>query len=496
MTVRAKLTLLNVTVLFLILIGMGMALRGRIYISMMNTLDRELASRASQITQPRGGRPRGPGEPLGGLIGNLNRQQQPIHPRDDRPQSGPQSQARGDNHTGGDARGFNDPSQDRRDFGPPFDGFGRPPIPPNLPIYTLDGSRVNDRQPPAVDANLIIQAGKTRQETYVTNGDQRIYTRPVRFRDMDLVFQAATSIRGLHDDLATITREMLVLSPIALLAATIAGMFLTRRMLSPVDAISRTAETIQADNLSDRLPVNGTDEFGKLSLTINNMLSRLETQFEQQRRFVGDASHELRSPLTVIKGAAELGGADDLATDRSRDYFRRINQAADRTTRLVENLLFLARSDNGVLIANRRETDVSELVQGAIDEVAASFTTHPAVDVKLDITMLNIDGELIHRALCNLISNAYRHTPESGNVTITVTETAINVRDNGCGIPENHLPHVQERFYRADASRSRKAGGTGLGLSIVQSIAAAHGGDVAIDSKVGHGTSVTLTFTT
>ncbi|MFM2223173.1 MAG: hypothetical protein RLZZ78_1430 [Armatimonadota bacterium] len=304
MTVRAKLTLLNVTVLFLILIGMGMALRGRIYISMMNTLDRELASRASQITQPRGGRPRGPGGPLGGLIGTLNRQQQPAYPRDDPPQSDPQSQARRDNHTGGDARGFNDPSQDRRDFGPPFDGFGRPPIPPNLPLYTLDGSRVNDRQPPAVDANLIVQAGKTRQETYVTNGDQRIYTRPVRFRDMDLVFQAATSIRGLHDDLATITREMLVLSPIALLAATMAGMFLTRRMLSPVDAISRTAETIQADNLSDRLPVNGTDEFGKLSLTINNMLSRLETQFEQQRRFVGDASHELRSPLTVIKGAA------------------------------------------------------------------------------------------------------------------------------------------------------------------------------------------------
>jgi signal transduction histidine kinase len=288
---------------------------------------------------------------------------------------------------------------------------------------------------------------------------------------------------------------MLLLSPIALLAATFAGMFLTRRMLSPVDAISRKAETIQADNLSDRLPVNGTDEFGTLSQTINNMLSRLETQFEQQRRFVGDASHELRSPLTVIKGAAELGGADDLATDRSRDYFRRINQAADRTTRLVENLLFLARSDSGVLIANRRETDVAELVQGAIDEVAASFTAHPAVDVKLDVTTLNIDAELIHRAICNLISNAYRHTPETGNVTITVTQTSIKVQDTGCGIPESHLPHVQERFYRVDASRSRKAGGTGLGFSLVQSIAAAHGGDVSISSIEGDGTTITLSFT-
>ena len=117
------------------------------------------------------------------------------------------------------------------------------------------------------------------------------------------------------------------------------------------------------------------------------------------------------------------------------------------------------------------------------------------MDVKLDVTTLNIDAELIHRAVCNLISNAYRHTPETGNVTITVTQTSIKVQDTGCGIPESHLPHVQERFYRVDASRSRKAGGTGLGLSIVQSIAAAHGGDVAISSIEGDGTTITLSFT-
>ncbi len=486
MTVRAKLTLLNVTVLFLILIGMGMALRGRIDISMMNTLDRELAARASQVIQPRGGRPRGPGGAPGGL-GSLILGQQQGHQQDP-------NQPRHDNPRNQDPNPNGDPNRDRRDFGPPFDGFGRPPIPPNMPLYNLDGSRVNERQPPPFDTKLVIQTAKTRQESYVTAGDQRIYTRPIRFREMDLVFQAATSIRGLQDDLATMTREMLLLSPIALLAATIAGMFLTRRMLSPVDAISRKAETIQAVNLSDRLPVNGTDEFGKLSQTINNMLSRLETQFEQQRRFVGDASHELRSPLTVIKGAAELGAIDELATDRSRDYFRRINQAADRTTRLVENLLFLARSDNGVLVANRCETDVPELVQGAIDEVGASFTNHPAVDYQIEVQTLHIDGELMHRALCNLISNAYRHTPESGNVNITVTQTAFIVQDTGVGIPETHLPHVQERFYRVDASRARKAGGTGLGLSIVQSIAASHGGDVSIQSIEGAGTTVTISF--
>ena len=486
MTVRAKLTLLNVAVLFLILIGMGMALRGRIYISMMNTLDRELASRASQLTQPRGGRPRGPGGPPGGMGDMMLGQQQGRQQDPNQPGN--------DNHGNGDQNPNDDPNRDRRDFRPPFDGFGRPPIPPNMPLYSPDGSRVNERQPPAIDTKLVIQTAITRQESYVTAGDQRIYTRPIRFREMDFVFQAATSVRGLHDDLAAITREMLLLSPIALLAATIAGMFLTRRMLSPVDAISRKAETIQADNLSDRLPVNGTDEFGKLSQTINNMLSRLETQFEQQRRFVGDASHELRSPLTVIKGAAELGAIDELATDRSRDYFRRINQAADRTTRLVENLLFLARSDNGVLVANRHETDIAELIQGAVDEVGASFTTHPAVDYHFEVQTLHIDGELMHRALCNLISNAYRHTPESGVVSISVSQTAICVQDNGCGIPESHLPHVQERFYRVDASRSRKAGGTGLGLSIVQSIAASHGGDVAIQSIEGTGTTVTISF--
>lgn len=488
MTVRAKLTLLNVTVLFLILIGMGMALRGRIYISMMNTLDRELASRANPLMQPRGGRPRGPGGTLGGPLSFILTQRP-----QDRGQRPIQQPGRGE-HGNGEQGAFDDQNRDRRDFGPRFDGFGRPPIPPNLPLYTPYGNRLSDRQPSPPATELIIQAAKSRRESYVSKGEQRIYTRPMRFRDMDVVFQTTTSTTGLREDLAAITREMLLLSPIALIAATVAGMFLTRRMLSPVDAISSKAETIQADNLSERLPVNGTDEFGKLSQTINNMLSRLETQFEQQRRFVGDASHELRSPLTVIKGAAELGAADEIATDRSRDYFRRINQAADRTTRLVENLLFLARSDSGVLIANRRETDVAELVQGALDEVAATFTTHPDVALQLCVPTLNIDGELIHRALCNLISNAYRHTPETGQVSITIADGTIEVRDNGSGIPESHLPHVQERFYRVDASRSRKAGGTGLGLSIVQSIAAAHGGDVAIKSIEGAGTTVTIYF--
>lgn len=488
MTVRAKLTLLNVTVLFLILIGMGMALRGRIYISMMNTLDRELASRANQLTQPQGGRPRGFGGPIGGPLGVL------LSQREQRRAPEPGDQNRQGNYRDNSPREFLPENRDRRDFRPPFEFFGRPPIPPNLPFYQLDGARLSDRQPPAPSAKLVVEAGKTRRESYATIGEQRIYTRPLRFRDMDVVFQSSTSTQGLHDDLAAITREMLLLSPIALIAATMAGMFLTRRMLSPVDAISRKAETIQADNLSDRLPVNGTDEFGKLSQTINHMLSRLELQFEQQRRFVGDASHELRSPLTVIKGAAELGAADNLATERSRDYFSRINQAADRTTRLVENLLFLARSDSGVLIANRHETDVAELVQGALDEVAATFATHPEPVVHICVPTLVVDGELMHRALCNLISNAYRHTPESGSVSINVDGSTISVTDNGSGIPESHLPHVQERFYRVDASRSRKAGGTGLGLSIVQSIAAAHGGDVAITSTEGAGTTVTISF--
>ncbi|MFM7187274.1 MAG: HAMP domain-containing protein, partial [Armatimonadota bacterium] len=270
MTVRAKLTLLNVTVLFLILIGMGMALRGRIYISMMNTLDRELASRANPLMQPRGGRPRGPGGPLGGPLSFILNQR-PLD-RGQRPIQQPGRGERGNGEQGA----FDDQNRDRRDFGPPFDGFGRPPIPPNLPLYTPDGNRLSDRQPPPPATELIIQSAKTRRESYVSKGEKRIYTRPMRFRDMDVVFQTSTSTTGLREDLATITREMLLLSPLALIAATVAGMFLTRRMLSPVDAIIRKAETIQADNLSERLPVNGTDEFGKLSQTINNMLSRLD----------------------------------------------------------------------------------------------------------------------------------------------------------------------------------------------------------------------------
>lgn len=296
-------------------------------------------------------------------------------------------------------------------------------------------------------------------------------------------------------------QHVLALIPVALLIAGVGGAFLTNRMIQPVRQMTRTAEQVSAEDLSGRLPIQGNDEFADLASTFNKMMGRLQEAFthlklliEQQRRFTADASHELRTPLTVIKAITSLTLRGDRSPEEYRQALDSIDRAADTMNRLVQDLLFLARSDTGQLGLNLTPITVQDVLEPAAEIVQKPGSA--TITLNMPDAPVKVCGDLhaLIRLFTNLMENALQHTPSGGKVIIDVESgeemVSISVRDTGEGIPPEHLPHVFERFYRADASRTRASGGTGLGLAICKSIAEAHHGTISIDSTLGEGTLV------
>ncbi|HEY3417370.1 MAG TPA: ATP-binding protein [Armatimonadota bacterium] len=301
-----------------------------------------------------------------------------------------------------------------------------------------------------------------------------------------------------------LTLIILLLVPFALLAAGVGGLLVTNRALRPVRQIAATAEEINASDLSQRLPVAGDDEFAQLAVTINRMLGRLagafgqlERSIEQERRFTSDASHELRTPLTAIKANTSLALRGERTPEQYRDALRAADKAADLMTNLVNDLLLLARSDSGQLVLHPQAVDPATLFADAI-ALLERGEDHAAITIEIADPATRLWGDPQHllRLITNLLQNALRYTPASGNITLAAAQHAetvtLTVRDTGEGIDPAHLAHLGERFYRIDPARAR--GGCGLGLSICKSIVAAHGGTLDITSTPGEGTTVTVTL--
>jgi heavy metal sensor kinase len=293
---------------------------------------------------------------------------------------------------------------------------------------------------------------------------------------------------------------LLTTIPLVLLIAGLGGAFLTDRAMRPVRHITRTADQIGAEDLSQRLPVGSEDEFSQLANTFNAMLGRLETSFAQQRRFTADASHELKSPLTVIKANASLA----LRSPRSADeYVRRIeaiDKASNHMRVLVDDLLLLARADEGRLAADKEPISLSEVLQEAVDSTHRPDAAHVTLTLPdRPMTIIGDRHELL-RVFGNLIENALRYTPQCGSVIVSASDEGIalcvSVEDTGEGIAAEHIPHLGERFYRVEASRARTHGGSGLGLAICRSIIEAHHGDITFRSQVNVGTTVVVTLPT
>jgi heavy metal sensor kinase len=327
-------------------------------------------------------------------------------------------------------------------------------------------------------------------------------SKTVRAGARELVVLLLVPLREADAELALLGRVLAGAVPLVLLVSAVVAYLLARKALAPVDALRRSADTITADRLSERLPVpNPGDELGKLAATVNAMIERLERSFAEMRRFTADASHELRTPLTAIRVEAEAVLDRAQTVGECKAVVGSILEECARLTRLTDQLLALAREDAGVAHGEPEPVDLGELV-GCVAEALRPVAEAKQLILATDLTpgvVVAGDPVRLRQVAMNLIDNAIKYTPEGGSVRVAVGlrngDAVVTVADTGVGIPAEHFPRVFDRFYRVDKARSREMGGTGLGLSIARSIVTAHGGSLDLASSPGGGTTATMTLT-
>lgn len=275
----------------------------------------------------------------------------------------------------------------------------------------------------------------------------------------------------------------------------------SRKMLHPIESMTKTVKNITINALDTRLNVSGSqDELKDLAETFNSMLDRIQESYEQQNQFVSDASHELRTPISVIQGYANLldrwGKNDKEVLEES---IAAIKTEAEGMKDLIEKLLFLARGDKNTQKLNKENFYINELVDEVIKETAMIDTSHNIVSHINEAVSINADRKLIKELLRILIDNSIKYTPENGTVIINCashtshsSDVMVSVEDNGIGIANEELPYIFNRFYRADKSRTKETGGTGLGLAIAKWIVLKHKGSIEAYSRVDEGTKITV----
>ena len=307
--------------------------------------------------------------------------------------------------------------------------------------------------------------------------------------------QAASSLDVVDTAREVLVYIMAIATVIAVLLAAFGSWLAVGRALAPLDTITDTAEQInRADDLARRIPYDGPrgDEIGSLIEAFNQTLERLETLFTSQQRFLADVSHELRTPLTVIKGNVDLMRRMKSLDEES---LTSIDQESGRLTRLVGGLLLLAQAESGSVSLNMRPVELDTLLLEVFHEMKVLAGEKINLHLtEIDQIQVNGDRDRLKQVLLNLAGNAIQYTPQGGDVFLSLGIVAgqarLIIRDTGPGIPAEDLPHIFERFYRAEKSRTRgKTTGFGLGLSIAHWIVDKHGGRIEVDSKDEQGTT-------
>jgi heavy metal sensor kinase len=318
-------------------------------------------------------------------------------------------------------------------------------------------------------------------------------------RDRNFSILVGYPLGELSDLLENLFSIFRILIPIALAVSVFGGLYLAYKSLRPVDVITTRARRITAENLDQTIPSRDVDdEIGRLTSTINEMIQRLHNSFAQVKQFSADASHELRTPLTIMRGEIELA----LRTTKAPEEYRRILQSSLeeilRMSSIIENLLVLAKADQGLSKADFTEVDLATLVSELYDDsevLAEPKHIHVSLKKNAPITLVG-DKVRLRQLFLNLIDNAIKYTPEGGSVSLTVERqngTALfQVEDTGIGIPSQDIDKVFDRFYRVDKARSRDLGGAGLGLSIAKWIAELHRGTITVQSEPNKGSTFTV----
>ena len=341
------------------------------------------------------------------------------------------------------------------------------------------------------------------QGTVTSRSDQevRLYSRTLTAQGKPLaVIQVGESLEYLHSLLHRLVAALLAVGSIVLLVCAAGSYWLAGRSFAPITRLVETARKIKAGDLHQRVPVPVVrDEVQYLAVTLNEMLESLDQSFARQRRFVADASHELRTPVAVIRNKAGVALLDTPSLPEATMALQEIRAETERLSLLLTDLLTLARGDEGQARFEREVVDFDRLVEtvAATTEVlAAERGIQLTVQILHPVTVMGDEARLI-QVVMNLLDNAIHYTPSGGRVCISVEQTVdcvcLQVRDTGIGIAPEHQPHIFERFYRVDSARSRtEVGNSGLGLSIVEWIVHAHNGSVSVESEVGRGSCFTV----
>jgi heavy metal sensor kinase len=333
---------------------------------------------------------------------------------------------------------------------------------------------------------------------------REIEGRPFRFllQQLDVNGHVYTVEMGAPADDAVETLHLfrsylLMFAPLLLLAAAGGGYWLSRRALSPVDALVRTAREVSGTNLNSRLQKLETgDELQRLSDTLNEMLDRIESAFLRITEFTADASHELRTPVSLIRTEAELALRRSRGEAEYKESLRHILLEAERTTVLIEQLLSLARTDSGRETIQLQPVDLNQTLRSVVDGWQRVATIRNLqFSASLDVTDFFVfvlgDETLLRRLADILLDNAFKYTSPPGSVHLSLEpkgeSAVITVQDSGVGIAEEEQSKIFERFYRVDKARSRAQGGAGLGLAIAQWIVTQHRGSIGVESRSGDG---------
>lgn len=346
--------------------------------------------------------------------------------------------------------------------------------------------------------------GGTRFATAVGDvGRVRVVALPYRLGQRDIVIGAAQSLRTQETVLREARYALGIGIPFMLVVATAGGSLLARKTLEPVSSIASQAARISATSLHERLAVlNPQDELGRLATVLNDLLERLDRSFEEQRRFMADASHELRTPVAIVTGEAELAlsrGGRSVA--ELEEALARVREEGRRLKRIVDDLFLLARAEGGDTLIVPQEVYLGEVAADSVRAVR-SLAEHKKISLEFrgsgDLPFRG-DEALLRRLFVNLLDNAIKYTPAGGDVTLAAErsngEYVVTVTDTGPGIPPDAQAHVFDRFFRSDRDRRESAtSGAGLGLAIASWVAQAHGGALALERSDSSGSRFAVRF--
>ncbi len=341
-----------------------------------------------------------------------------------------------------------------------------------------------------------IQKHRTRFDTVIESAQQepvRFYTAPIVVNNRAIaIIQVGQSLDSINDTLEKLLAALLISVPLLVALAAGAGYLLAARALSPIDTITRTAQSISAHDLHQRLNLPATnDEIGRLGATFDTMLGRLDDSFRRERQFTADASHELRTPLTAMQTIIGVVRETRRSPEQYETALDDLGGETNRLHELVENLLQLARNDIGSN-AISKSVDLSILLSDVAEvmtPLAESKALSLAYNVPDNLLITGSSDDLV-RLFMNLVDNAIKYT-DRGKITLQAKSKEewieVTLSDTGIGIDREHLLHLFDRFYRVDLSRSVQ--GNGLGLSIAQTIVQAHHGQISVSSELGQGTT-------